>query len=227
MGSIRDGVSGESAAVPSLTEPPGPNPEFAEPAEEARIARAARALEESGIVVHVVADGAAAREMVNDMLPEQAEVFNATSVTLTEIGLAEDIERSGRYRPLRPRLYSMDRQFHAAEIRKLAAAPDWFVGSAHAVTEDGSVMIASATGSQLGPIASGAGKVILVAGAQKIVADRERGFRRIYEYCYPLEDQRVRAAQGLRSGVNQVLIINRLWAPGRVVVLLVKQKLGF
>jgi hypothetical protein len=112
-------------------------------------------------------------------------------------------------------------------MRHLAASPGYVVGSAHAVTEDGSLLIASASGSQLGPIVSGAGHVILVVGGQKIVPDVATGMRRIYEYCLPLEDERARAAYGVGSGVNNILIVNRAIRPGRTTVILVKERLGF
>ena len=114
---------------------------------------------------------------MRSILPAGAEVYNNTSRTLEVIGVAEDIERSGLYQPLRPRLYQMDREMQAREMRQLSAAPDWVVGSVHAVTEEGSLLIASASGSQLCPIASGAGHVILVIGGQKIVADVGTGLR--------------------------------------------------
>ena len=63
----------------------------------------------------------------------------------------------------------------AREMRILAAAPEYVVGSVHAVTEEGSLLIASASGSQLGPIVSGAEHVIFVIGGQKIVPDLKRG----------------------------------------------------
>ncbi len=164
---------------------------------------------------------------MHDLLPEGAEVFNNNSMTLQTIGVAEDIERSGRYRPIRLMLYQMDRELQEREMRKLAAAPDHVVGSAHALTEQGSLLVASASGSQLGPLASGAGSVILVVGGQKIVPDLETGLRRIREYCYPLENQRALKAYGVPSGVNNVLIINRVLAPARVTVILVNERLGF
>jgi hypothetical protein len=154
-------------------------------------------------------------------------VFNNTSRTLEAIGVAEDIERSGLYQPLRPRLYQMDREMQGREMRRLAAAPDFLVGSAHAVTEEGSVLIASASGSQLGPLVSGAGHVILVIGGQKVVADVATGLRRIYEYCFPLEDRRAREAYGVASGVNNILIINKVVMPSRVSAILVREPLGF
>jgi hypothetical protein len=113
------------------------------------------------------------------------------------------------------------------EMRMLAAAPEYVVGSVHAVTEDGSLLIASASGSQLGPLVSGAEHVILVNGGQKIVADLDTGLRRIYEYCLPLEDERARRAYGVPSGVNNILVINRVLAPGRVTAILVRERLGF
>jgi LUD domain len=201
--------------------------EFAGLASGEHIDDAASALRRNGITSVVVESGDEARDAVRSILPIGAEVFNNTSRTLEAIGVAEDIERSGLYQPLRPRLYQMDREMQAREMRQLGATPDFVVGSAHAVTEEGSVLIASASGSQLGPLVSGAGHVILVIGGQKIVADVNTGLRRIYEYCFPLEDQRAREAYGVPSGVNNVLIINRAIAPNRISAVLVRESLGF
>jgi hypothetical protein len=121
----------------------------------------------------------------------------------------------------------MDREMQHREMRTLAASPDYVVGSVHALTEGGSLLIASASGSQLGPLVSGAGQAILVIGAQKIVSDVATGLRRIYEYCYPLEDARARQAYGVPSGVNNILIINKVITPGRVTAIIVKERLGF
>ena len=201
--------------------------EFAELASDKQLDAAAAALERNGISSSVVASGEQARDAVSSIIPIGAEVFNNTSHTLESIGIAEDIERSGLYQPLRPRLFQMDREMQAREMRQLAATPDYVVGSVHALTEEGSLLIASASGSQLGPLVSGAGHVILVIGGQKLVPDIATGLRRIYEYCFPLEDRRAREAYGVPSGVNNVLIINRVVAPERVHAILVGEPLGF
>lgn len=201
--------------------------EFSELASDERIASAAAALEGNGIHALVVASGPEARSLVGSLLVAGAEVYNNTSRTLEAIGVADDIERSGRYQPLRLRLYQMDREMQRREMRTLAASPEYVVGSAHAVTEGGSLLIASASGSQLGPLVSGAEHVILVIGGQKIVPDLDTGLRRIHEYCFPLEDERARRMYGLPSGVNNILIINRVVARGRVTAVLVKERLGF
>ena len=201
--------------------------EFSPPANREHILEVADALERNGITCTVVDTPEEAREAVLSILPVGAEVYNNTSRTLEVVGIAEDIERSGQYQPLRPRLYQMDREMQRREMRQLSASPDWVVGSVHAVTEEGSLLFASASGSQLGPIASGAGHVVLVVGAQKIVSDFDAGLRRIYDYCFPLEDLRARQAYGVPSGVNNVLVINKAVAPGRTTVILVAVPLGF
>jgi len=154
-------------------------------------------------------------------------VHQGASQSLEDSGIADEIERSGRYEPLRPRVFSMYRATQADEIRRLTASPDVMLGSVHAVTETGSLVAASASGSQLGPYVSGAGKVILVVGTQKIVPDLEDALRRIDEYVFPLEDARAQAAYGVHSGVNKVLIVNREWIPDRITVVLCDQALGF
>ncbi len=217
-----------------VTEPAAPrskaaavSSEYADLASEAQIAKAAAALGRNGIDALLAATGADARKLVRSLLVDGAEIYNNTSQTLESIGVAEDIERSGRYQPLRLRLYRMDREMQQREMRALAASPDYVVGSAHALTEDGSLLIASASGSQLGPVASGAGHVIFVIGAQKIVSDVAAGMRRIYEYCYPLEDARARRAYGVPSGVNNILIINKVMTAGRITAIIVRESLGF
>ena len=201
--------------------------EFSRAATKEQILAVADALQRNGITCIPVDSGEEARQAVRSILPVGAEVYNNTSRTLEATGIAEDIERSGLYQPLRPRLYQMDREMQGREMRLLSASPDWVVGSVHALTHDGSLLIASASGSQLGPIASGAGHVVLVVGAQKIVPDFDRGLRRIYAYCFPLEDLRARKAYGVPSAVNNVLVINKAVTPGRITAILVSEPLGF
>jgi hypothetical protein len=150
--------------------------EFAHLASEKQFARTAVALERNGMTTAVADSGSEARSTVGALLPHGAEVFNNTSGTLETIGVAEDIERSGRYQPLRLRLYQMDREMQRREMRILASSPDYVVGSAHAVTEKGSLLIASASGSQLGPIVFGAERVILVIAARRSSPTPKRAF---------------------------------------------------
>jgi hypothetical protein len=200
---------------------------FGTVADDARVRRTAAALEANGISVRRAKNGAEAKRIVLDLIPDGSRVHSGASQTLEATGITDEVEKSGRYEPLRPQIWSMDRQTQADEIRRLAAAPDVMLGSVHAVTETGSLAAASMSGSQLGPYAMGAGRVILVVGTQKIVSDLEEGLRRIDEYAYPLEDARAQEAYGIQSAVNKVLIINREITPGRITVVLVDEALGF
>jgi hypothetical protein len=203
------------------------NRRFAAVADEPSVTRTAAALEANGISVLRAANAAEAKRIVLDLIPDGSQVYHGASQSLDESGIAEELERSGRYEPLRPRVFSMDRATQADEIRRLTSAPDVMLGSVHAATETGSLVTASASGSQLGPYAAGAGKVILVVGTQKIVSDLEEALRRIDEYAFPLEDARAQTAYGMHSGVNKLLIVNREWMPGRTTVVLVDESLGF
>jgi hypothetical protein len=196
-------------------------------ADDVRVQRTIAALEANGISALRAADLAEAKRRVLDLIPDGSEVHSGASQSLEVSGVLAEIETSGRYEPLRPRIWSMDRKTQADEMRRLAAAPDVMLGSVHAVTETGSLLAASMGGSQLGPYVSGAGRVILLVGTQKIVSDVEEGLRRIEEYAFPLEDARAQAAYGIHSGVNKVLIINREITPGRITVVFVDQVLGF
>ena len=200
---------------------------FGTVADDASVKRATAALEANGITVLRAPNPAEARRIVLDLIPVGAQVNHGASLSLEEAGIIEAVEKSGRYEFLRPRLRSMDRKTQADEIRRLSAAPDVMLGSVHAVTETGSLLVASFGGTQLGPYVSGAGRVILVVGTQKIVPDLEEGLRRINEYSFPLEDARAEAAYGIHSAVNKVLIINREIVQGRITVVFVDEVLGF
>jgi hypothetical protein len=201
--------------------------EFGTLAGDGRVTRTAAALEGNGISVLRATDAAEAKRIVLGLIPDRSQVHHGASQSLEASGIIDEIEKSGRFDPVRPRIRNLDRKTEADEIRRLSAAPDVMLGSVHAVTESGSLLTASMGGSQLGPYASGAGRVILVVGTQKIVSDLEEGLRRINEYSFPLEDARAQAAYGIHSAVNKVLIINREIIPDRITVVLVDEVLGF
>ncbi|HEX5838452.1 MAG TPA: LUD domain-containing protein [Anaerolineales bacterium] len=204
-----------------------PNEEFGEPASDEQIERTVRALRANNIEALVAKNGEQARQMFFERIPEGAEVFLGSSVTLEALGIKEDVDTSGRFDALRPKLWAMDRATQGREIRKWGAGPDYAAGSIQAVTESGQVLIASNSGSQLGPYAFGAGKVIWVVGAQKIVRDLEEGMRRIDEYCVPLEEVHMQQLFNAHTNVSKVLIVNKEIKPGRITMIIVKEELGY
>jgi L-lactate utilization protein LutC len=200
---------------------------FAVPARAEQIDRTARALAGHGFTVEVLANAQVARARLASLLPDGAAVFTAASETLRVSGIEDDINQSGRYAAVKPRVRALDRATQAAEIRCLTTTPDVVVGSVSALTEDGTLVAVSASGSQLPAYAGGAAQVIWLVGAQKIVPDLATALRRIETYALPLEDARARATYGRPSAINKLLIVNAEPLPGRATVLLVREAIGF
>ncbi len=197
-------------------------------ASDEQITKTKNALEERGLTVLVVEDEAAAKAAALELLPKGAEVMTATSDTLRALGLDAAINESGEYDSVHNKLNAMwGDESKKREQRKLGAAPDYIVGSVHAITEDGEVLVASNTGSQLPAYVYGAGQVIWVAGAQKIVSDLSEAEQRLEEHVVPLEDARALKAYGTHTNVSKKFILSKEVTPGRITVIIVKKALGF
>src|ERR1700726_1209597 len=194
--------------------------------DEQTLAATVTALEEHGFSVELVDDLDAAREAVLARIPAGSSVMTNTSVTLEETGIAEAINEGGAYQGVRKKMLALDFATQAQEMKAIAGQPDFALGSVHAVTRDGALVIASASGSQLASYAWGAANVIFVIGAQKLVASPEAARERIYEHSLKLEDARAFAAYGQNSSVGKILEIHQE-TPGRIHVVLIRQVVGF
>jgi hypothetical protein len=190
------------------------------------IAAAVTALEEHGFSVEVVDDLDAARQSVLGRIPPGSSVMTNTSVTLAETGIADAINDGEQYDSARNRMFALDFATQAQEMKAIGGQPDYALGSVHAVTHDGTLVIASASGSQLASYAWGAANVIFVVGAQKLVPDLAAAHERIYQHSLVLEDARAIAAYGQHSSVGKILEIHQE-LPGRIHIVLVRQAVGF
>ena len=199
--------------------------EFAEPASEATLEAVAERLRARNFEVVIVDDGTAAKAEVLSRVPEGSQVHSGKSKTLEDAGIFDEFMDNENYDFIRRRTLKMDRNTQRDEMRKAGAAPDIMVNSAHAVTQAGQIVMTSATGSQIGPIASGAGKLILVIGSQKVVPDLDTAFRRIEDYVIPYEEDRLHVAHGVAK-MNRTLILEGDHTPGRTTIVLVRQPLG-
>ena len=209
-----------------LPDPGSPNLSFEHAADRSRLERTAAALTARGFAA-VIADSAAhARSLVLDAIPEGAEVQSALSETLRELGITREIDESGRYDSVRVRLAAMDRETQGREMQKLGAAPDYIIGSVHAITDDGVILVGSGTGSQLGAYAYAAGTVILVVGHQKLVRDLQDARRRLVEYSLPREFARMQSLGHPGSLIGKTLTLEADFG-GRISVILVPERLGF
>jgi LUD domain len=215
-------VSGTAAASPLV-----PDEQFARPAGEGALRRAAAALMAKGFIVEILDDAGAARARVRDLLPEGAAVFTSASETLRLSGIEDDLNASGRYRAVKPRVLAMDRATQLDEVRVLIATPDVVIGSVAAITETGSLVAASASGSQIPAYGGGAAKRVWIADAQKVVPDLDAALRRLEAYALPLEDAWARAVYGQPTAANEVLIVSGDHVPGRSTVLLIRQPIGY
>ena len=200
---------------------------FTDPAPVERLERAAAALTAHGFTVEILDNVAVARSRIKDLIPEDASVFTGASETLRLSGIDGDLNASGRYQAVKPRVLAMDRATGADDIRRLLASPDFVVGSVAAVAETGSLVVASGTGSQLPAYAGGAAHAIWVVGAQKVVPDLDSALRRVEDHCLPLENARAQVVYGSPSAINRLLILNAELLPGRGTVLLLRETIGF
>lgn len=201
---------------------------FADVPDKKSINNAIIALKKNGIECEYISHGAHVKRRIAQLIPAGSQVMTMTSVTLHELGITEEIDNSGNYDSVRHRLSNMDRESQDREMQQLGAAPEYAIGSVHAITEEGNVLIASNTGSQLPAYVYGAKKVIWVVGAQKVVKDVAQGMKRIYDYVLPLESERARKAYGVEgSFVSKLLIVNKEVTPGRIHIIIVDEKLGY
>ena len=184
------------------------------------------ALEEHGFSVDVVDDLDVARDTVLARIPRGSSVMTNTSVTLEQTGIADAINEDGRYDSARTKMFALDFATQAQEMKAIGGQPDYALGSVHAITRDGTLVIASASGSQLASYAWGAANVIFVAGAQKLVPTLAAAHERIYQHSLPLEDARAQAAYGQHSQVGKILEIHTE-LPGRIHVVLIRQQIGY
>jgi hypothetical protein len=204
-----------------------PATSFADPAPAQLLERAAAALTEHGFTVEILDNAAAARSRVEELIPAGASVLTGASETLRLSGIEADINAGPRYHAIKPRVLAMDRATQQDEIRRLLASPDVVVGSVAAVTETGSLVAVSGSGSQLPSYAGGAGRAIWIVGAQKVVPDLDTALRRVEDHCLPRESARTKALYGWSSAVNRLLILNAEPYPGRSTVLLLRDAIGF
>jgi acyl-CoA hydrolase len=184
------------------------------------------ALEEHGFSVEVVDDLNAARGAALARIPQGASVMTNTSATLAETGIADAINDGGAYDSARNKMLALDFATQAQQMKAIGGQPDYALGSVHAITRDGTLVIASASGSQLASYAWGAANVIFVVGAHKLVPTLEAAHQRIYQHSLKLEDARAIAAYGQHSFVGKVMEIHQE-LPGRIHIVLIRQQVGF
>lgn len=197
--------------------------------EDSVMKKTIEALKARNINAIVVDTKEEALEEIKKLIPKGASVMNGSSTTLNEIGFVNYLKTGEHgWDNVHENILNEKDKAKQARLRKEAVLVDYFLGSVHAITEAGQLMIASASGSQIPSYAFTSDNVIWVAGANKIVLDREAGFRRIEDYVFPLENKRMQGVGYPGSTIARVLVFEREIMPNRkLTMILVKEKLGF
>lgn len=205
------------------------NSKFSKLANQKAIEITKKSLESHGVTVYVAETGKEAKEKVLSLISKGSEVMTATSTTLDQLEIAPILNDTGDYNSVKAALMKLNRETQSLEMQKLGAAPEYIIGSVHAVTEDGKVVVASGSGSQLPAYTYGASRVIWVVSTKKITTNLDEALDRIYTYVLPQEVARMKKVYGPGAGsnVNKLFILNRELDPQRTTLIFVKEDLGF
>ena len=178
----------------------------------------------------------AANEILKRVAPGQ-KIGAAGSVTIRELGVLDHLERMevSLWDHWKPGLS----EEAVLEYRKLQMSSDLFLGSVGAVTMEGELVNIDGIGNRVNSINFGPGKVILVAGYNKIVADVQEAMKRIKNVAAPLNARRLNidvpcAKIGKCIDCNSpericriVVIQERKPSMTDIMIILVGEELGF
>jgi len=197
-------------------------------ANQATIEKTIEALKGRNIHPQFVQTQAEAIEAIKKLIPDSATVMTGSSTTLNQIGFT-DLLKSGDHpwNNLKGAIVTETNPAKQAELRRQSSLAQFFLGSVHAITEDGIALIASASGSQLPAYAFTSDNVIWVVGAQKIVPTLDDAFKRVREFVFPLEDARMKSTGAPGSTFGKWLIFEREIMPRKIHLILVNEVLGF
>ncbi len=194
------------------------------------VARTVEGLKGRNIEGIVVADRAEALEKIKELVPAGASVMNGSSRTLEEIGFIEYLKTGTHgWQNLHAEILAEQDPAKQARLRRESVLSDYYLGSVHALAEDGQIVIASNTGSQLPHLVYTSPNLILVVSTKKIVPTLDEALRRLDEYVVPLEDARMMEAYQSHTKESKLLVIKHEpeFMQRKVRVILVNEALGF
>lgn len=195
---------------------------------EKTINETANNLKARNIKVEIFDDKQSAIERIKNMIPAGEEVMTGGSTTLDEIGFTELLKSGAHpWKNLKEKIISEKDPEIQQKLRRESTLADYYLGSVHAISKNGEIVVASATGSQLPAYVFSSPHVIWVVGVQKIMPDVEMAIKRVREYVLPLEDARMKKEGYPGSVIGKLVMFEKEFVPDRITLLLVKEKLGF
>jgi len=186
-------------------------------------------LKNRGITAMLVETKEQALEKIKELIPEGVSVMTGSSTTLNQIGFTDLlISKNHPWKNLKDEIVNESDPQKQNELRKNSVLADYFLGSVHAITKDGEILVASATGSQIPSYAFSSDNIIWVVSTKKIVNNLDEAFQRVKEHVYPLEDQRIKNSGHEGSVIGKWFILEREILPNRKITLIfVNEDLGF
>lgn len=167
-------------------------------------------LTDRGFIGEFVSTKALALERIKELIPKSASIMNGSSRTLEQIGFIEYLKGGEHgWNNLHANILNEKDPELQAKLRRESVLSEFYLGSAHAITELGEILIASNTGSQLPHLVFTSPNIILIVGMQKVVPNLNEAFIRLNDYVYPLEDQRMKTAGMGGSFISKELIIRK------------------
>jgi L-lactate utilization protein LutB len=186
-------------------------------------------LKNHGIEVILVDNRKQALEEISKNIPQGSKIMNGSSTTLIQIGFS-DLLKSGNHKwiNLHEEILKEKDYVKQSDLRRKAITEaNYFLSSINAITEDGKLIAVDASGSRVGALPFAAEKILIIAGANKIVPNLEEAFARINNYVINLENERAMKVYGMKSSLNKWIIIEKESAPNRIKLILIKESLGF
>jgi hypothetical protein len=179
---------------------------------------------------HILVSGKEAFEYIKGAIPHGASVMNGASTTLQQIGYIDYLKAGEHgWNNLHEAVLAEQDKQKQSLLRRQSVVSDYYLGSVHAVTETGELVIGSNSGSQFPHLAYTSPNLLLLVSTKKIVPTLADAFDRIEKHVVPLEDARMKQAAGYGTAHNKTLILRgENPALGRSVeVLLIGEDLGF
>ena len=199
-------------------------------ATQEQIATTVSALKAKGINTINTKNKVETLETIKQLIPQGVSVMNGASVTLEQIGFV-DYLKSGKHRwnNLHEAIVLEKDQIKQAVLRKQSVLSDYYLGSVHALVQNGDFIIASNTGSQLPHVVFTSANLIFVLSTKKIVPTLDAAMKRLEEYVVPLENEHMMKKYGVPTAVNKIVIFkNENHMMGRkVTIILIEEDLGF
>lgn len=199
-------------------------------AEEPMVRTTKEALVSKHIDVTAVKNGDEALEIIRGLIPKGSSVMNGASKTLEQIGFVDYLKEAEHgWINLHEKILEEKDLVQQSVLRHRATLSDFYVGSVHALIENGDFVVVSNTGSQLPNIVYSSPNLIFVVSTKKIVPTLDEAMKRIEEYVIPLENKRMMDAYGMGTALNKILIFkNENPMMGRKIhMILVEESLGF